>query len=297
MTETPAVYPQTFDYYNFCVIGNYAFEYEKPVISSSYEYEENGVYYCTTETEKGVYWYMYCLNNPLMLKDPSGNRFIRNDNDDWVEDPKNPDKGVYWDNNIRSKEDADNAGLIYRGKTVNGADAAGNVWYGAQDGRWYHDAPLKGVTVTAKRENSVIQSIYRGQHEFMTSPVTQGVIGALLFFTPVSSEAVGAKMVGSRGTTIVGEGMKRVSMEAAKHQGSVTLTNMPKFVGTDYQITSQMMTHNRQWILQQMRNSKTIIDIGVDPMRSTPSIFYQMEQNMMNNYLNLYPNAFQIIKP
>lgn len=232
-----------------------------------------------------------------MLKDPSGNRFIRNDNDDWVEDPKNPDKGVYWDNNIRSKEDADNAGLIYRGKTVNGADAAGNVWYGAQDGRWYHDAPLKGVTVTAKRENSVIQSIYRGQHEFMTSPVTQGVIGALLFFTPVSSEAVGAKMVGSRGTTIVGEGMKRVSMEAAKHQGSVTLTNMPKFVGTDYQITSQMMTHNRQWILQQMRNSKTIIDIGVDPMRSTPSIFYQMEQNMMNNYLNLYPNAFQIIKP
>jgi len=60
--------------------------------------------------------------------------------------------------------------------------------------------------------------------------------------------------------------MKRVSMEAAKRPGSVTLSNMPKFVGTDYQVTSQMMTYNRQWILQQMRSGRPLIDIGLDPL-------------------------------
>lgn len=97
--------------------------------------------------------------------------------------------------------------------------------------------------------------------------------------------------------TIVGEGMKRVSMEAAKHPGSVILNNMPKFTGTADQVTSQMMTYNRQWILQQMRSGRPILDIGLDATRTTPSIFYQMEQNMMRNYLKLHPNAFQVIKP
>lgn len=91
--------------------------------------------------------------------------------------------------------------------------------------------------------------------------------------------------------------MKRVSMEAAKRPGSVILNNMPKFTGTADQITSQMMTYNRQWILQQMRSGRPILDIGLDATRANPSIFYQMEQNMMRNYLKLHPNAFQVIKP
>lgn len=41
--------------------------------------------------------------------------------------------------------------------------------------------------------------------------------------------------------------MKRVSVEAAKRPGSVILNNMPKFTGTTDQVTSQMMTYNRQW--------------------------------------------------
>jgi hypothetical protein len=101
----------------------------------------------------------------------------------------------------------------------------------------------------------------------------------------------------AKGQTIIGEGMKRVSMEATKHEGSVILNNMPKFTGTADQITSQMMTYNRQWILQQMRSGKPILDIGLDATRTNPSIFYQMEQNMMKNYLKIHPNAFQIIKP
>jgi hypothetical protein len=96
--------------------------------------------------------------------------------------------------------------------------------------------------------------------------------------------------------TIVDEGMKRVSMEAAKHPGSIILNNMPKFTGSAHQVTSQMMTYNRQWILQQMRSGRPIIDIGLDPNRGAPSIFYQMEQNMMRNYLKRNSNAFQVIK-
>jgi hypothetical protein len=30
MIETPTVHPQILDYYNFCVIGNFVIEYEKP---------------------------------------------------------------------------------------------------------------------------------------------------------------------------------------------------------------------------------------------------------------------------
>ncbi|MEO4004182.1 hypothetical protein [Flavobacterium sp. CAU 1735] len=86
-------------------------------------------------------------------------------------------------------------------------------------------------------------------------------------------------------------------MEATKHFGSVILNNMPKFTGSSHQVTSQMMTYNRQWLLQQMRSGRPIIDIGLDPTSGAPSIFYQMEQNMMKNYLKLHPNAFQIIKP
>jgi hypothetical protein len=114
----------------------------------------------------------------------------------------------------------------------------------------------------------------------------------------ISLVRTGAALSAAKGgQTIIGEGMKRVSMEAAKREGSVILNNMPKFIGTADQITSQMMNYNRQWILQQMRNGRPILDIRLDATRTNPSIFYQMEQNMMRNYLKLHPNAFKVIKP
>ncbi|MEO6168172.1 MAG: DUF6443 domain-containing protein [Chitinophagales bacterium] len=96
--------------------------------------------------------------------------------------------------------------------------------------------------------------------------------------------------------TIIGEGMKRVSVAAIQNPGSIILENMPTFIGTKQQISGKIMAYNRKWILRQMRSGRPIIDIGLDPTRGTPSIFYQMEQNMIKNYLNLHPNAFQIIK-
>ena len=100
----------------------------------------------------------------------------------------------------------------------------------------------------------------------------------------------------SKSVTVVGEGMNRVKVEASKMPGAKILNDMPEFTGTEDQITSKMMTHNRKWILDQMRSGRPILDIGSDLYRPRPSIFYQMELNMMKNYLKLHPNAFQIIK-
>jgi hypothetical protein len=97
-----------------------------------------------------------------------------------------------------------------------------------------------------------------------------------------------ARQAAKTGQTIVGEGMKRVSAAAAQNPGSVILNNMPKFTGSANQVTSQMMTYNRQWILQQMRSGRPILDIGLDATRANPSIFYQMEQNMMKNYFKTF---------
>jgi len=49
------------------------------------------------------------------------------------------------------------------------------------------------------------------------------------------------------------------------------------------------MQYNRQWILNELRSGRTILDIGRDATRVNPSIFYQMEQNMIKNYKLLHP--------
>ena len=72
MTETLGVYPQILNYYNYNVMCNYAFEEPEQVIQNGYTYEENGVLYCASGTQKGVYWYVYARNNPLSYTDPSG---------------------------------------------------------------------------------------------------------------------------------------------------------------------------------------------------------------------------------
>lgn len=99
------------------------------------------------------------------------------------------------------------------------------------------------------------------------------------------------------GTTVIGEGMARVEAAASKIPGANTINGMPKFTGTADQITSQMMQYNRKWILNEMRSGRTILDIGRDLSRANPSIFYQMEQNMLRNYQKLHPGSLNIIIP
>jgi hypothetical protein len=60
-------------------------------------------------------------------------------------------------------------------------------------------------------------------------------------------------------------------------------------------MANEMMAYNRKWLLEQMRSGRKILDIGLDANRKTPSIFYQMEQNMIKNYKILHPEWSQHI--
>ena len=91
---------------------------------------------------------------------------------------------------------------------------------------------------------------------------------------------------------MIGETVARVEKAASKIPGAKTLDDMPDFgsygLNPD-QVTSKMMEYNRKWILDQLRSGRQIIDIGRDINRARPSIFYEMEQNMIKNYLKLHP--------
>ncbi|MDR0206080.1 MAG: hypothetical protein LBI45_02325 [Bacteroidales bacterium] len=105
MIEPTALNLQVFDYYSYNVMRNFVFAEQKPVIQSTYTYEENGVYYCASGTEKGVYRYSYCLNNPLKYVDPTGQRW--QDVDDWVERVVDGRTEVYYDRDVKSQADVD----------------------------------------------------------------------------------------------------------------------------------------------------------------------------------------------
>ena len=99
------------------------------------------------------------------------------------------------------------------------------------------------------------------------------------------------------GAVIVGETMKRVEQVARTIPGSKTLDDMPDFRrrgSRPDQVTSAMMQYNRAWILQQLRSGRRIVDIGVDPNRVEPSIFYSMERQMIKNYLKRHPGAVEV---
>jgi hypothetical protein len=77
------------------------------------------------------------------------------------------------------------------------------------------------------------------------------------------------------------------------------LNDMPDFAGQgmkDYEVTSAMMRYNRQWFLNQLRSGRSILDIGRDPERVDPSIFYEMESNMMKNYMKLHPEWNNVVR-
>lgn len=65
--------------YTYFIDQEPAQEEEKPASYPTHVYEENGVYYCASATQNGVYWYTYCLNNPLIYTDPDGEWFVFED--------------------------------------------------------------------------------------------------------------------------------------------------------------------------------------------------------------------------
>jgi len=96
----------------------------------------------------------------------------------------------------------------------------------------------------------------------------------------------------SGGPVIIGETMTRVQAASASHPGAVILDSMPDFKAQGmnaHQVTSAMMQFDRKWTLDQLRSDRPWIDIGRDPNRVVPSIFYPMETTMRQNYLQLHP--------
>jgi hypothetical protein len=91
--------------------------------------------------------------------------------------------------------------------------------------------------------------------------------------------------------------MVRVRSAAGKIENARILDDMPDFASSGmkpHEVTSAMMQFNRKWILEQLRSGKTIVDIGRDPNRRLPSIFYDMESNMLRNYLKRHPDAIEV---
>jgi RHS repeat-associated protein len=102
------------------------------------------------------------------------------------------------------------------------------------------------------------------------------------------------------GPVVIGETMLRVESAAAKIPGSRILNDMPDFKAmgmNEHQVTSAMMRYNRKWILEQLRSGREIIDLGKDAARKVPSIFYQMEQNMIRNYKKIHEDFNRVKGP
>lgn len=118
---------------------------------------------------------------------------------------------------------------------------------------------------------------------------------ALGFLIPGGAEeqaAVEGIEAAEEGPVIIGETMARVEAAAQKIPGAIILNDMPDFAAMGmepHEVTGAMMQYNRQWLLRQLRSGRQIIDIGSDPNRAVPSIFYQMEKNMITNYAKLHP--------
>ncbi|MFZ5723823.1 MAG: RHS repeat domain-containing protein [Pseudomonadota bacterium] len=109
----------------------------------------------------------------------------------------------------------------------------------------------------------------------------------------------GAASAADKGPVIIGETMGRVEAAASKIPNAKILNDMPDFRASGKsadQVTSAMMQHNRKWILEQIRSGRPILDIGRDPNRGKPSIFYDMEQQMIKNYRKLHPEWSKLEK-
>ncbi|OCB71797.1 RHS repeat domain-containing protein [Flavobacterium crassostreae] len=150
--------------------------------------------------------------------------------------------------------------------------------------------PVLGATINSS--DKMGEGNYAGAAaDFGVGVLDLFTLGAANKYKVGSEVVIGSaeKAMANEGVTVIGEGMARVEAVASKIPGSKILNTMPKFTGTADQVTSQMMQYNRQWILNEMRSGGTILDIGRDVTRANPSIFYQMEQNMMKNYKLLHP--------
>ncbi|MGV8096319.1 MAG: DUF6443 domain-containing protein [Mangrovibacterium sp.] len=256
--------------------------------------------------EESYSWSPYCyvLNNPIVMNDPTGMFGMSMT----VVDPKGQiiyhedtdDDKIYRSSGFTYKK-GDEKNMEVIGVEEPGIDYSAGRYLRFDNEGNQNTSLLNPMFANEGIENDYtiesfvipiygfIKFIKVGKYLFKLVPTKTGKY--LLKFVGLTDDAA------KSGTTIIGEGMARVEAAAASRPGSVILNDMPKFTGTADQVTSQMMQYNRQWILNQMRSGRSILDIGLDVNRANPSIFYQMEQNMIKNYQILHPGSLNIIRP
>jgi RHS repeat-associated protein len=177
----------------------------------------------------------------------------------------------------------------------------------------FADTPAQHINAVSATIAADMQSTWRIANDpaaprFMRSEARQSIVeGVGLSLMPLGivnrgkAAGSGAKNAVTKRPVIIGETMTRVEVEAAKTPGGAKILNdMPEYWNMGlrpHEVTSKMMQYNRTWIHQQLKEGRRIIDIGTDPNRNIPSIFYQMEQQMLKNYEKLYPGTVSVTKP
>jgi RHS repeat-associated protein len=270
--------------------------------------------------EAGNNFYNYCGNNPATLFDPTGLNSMNVDpGGNAVGSNSNDSIGP----RITITGTGDFIGEVSYGDPIvitgSASSSGASTWheYGASPlassnwrsalGKIQEAADVMGMlevpvlSPLADLASGVI-SLIQGDYVGAITSVFAIVPGVGIFAgaAKIARRVKMAAKTAGQGPVIIGETMARVEAAAAKYPGAKILNDMPDFrsmgMNAD-QVTSSMMQYNRKWILEQMRSGRQIIDIGADANRVTPSIFYQMEQNMLKNYQKLHPEFSGAVSP
>ena len=121
--------------------------------------------------------YAYCQNNPIGRIDPNGTL------DGWVEDPDNPNAGVYHDPNINTPAEAEAKGLKYHGQTISGKLSNGWGIYGDEQGNITMFMPeilVDGGKMSEHARlmsNPIVKAIHEGQVAWLPDYVGFSISG------------------------------------------------------------------------------------------------------------------------